>query len=126
MFTGLTSFTFANEGPVYTKISSVTNLNYDGRYLSGTYMTGGGCEQHTPVVEVMVDVEALNQYLPGSIRIELYDHTPYPDYCEAILYVDFRFDLKQEVTYALETIGIDEYYGQYDVVLPEVTVNFYP
>ena len=90
--------------------------------LSGSYMQGGGCQSHTPKVELTL--QRLGTTYPRyEVQINIVDVSPEQDPCEALLYPEFKVDLKTEIKALLEKQSIEAY--QVSVKLhPEVTANF--
>jgi hypothetical protein len=95
---------FANEN----EIRQVEELSYKNNILSGSYMIGGGCENHQPAIDVKL-VKQPDEYNFKIYRavITILDVTPKADYCEGVLFVKFKFNLKEEIDKKMQSQGLD-------------------
>lgn len=118
-----TATAFAN-GPVSQKVSHFTELDFDGKDLEFSYSTGGGCQTHTPKVQVQIsEIPTANQFHPFEYvaQVEIFDTTSAADPCEAIVYVEEEVNLQELVKNTALMKGIETY--SIKVRLPEFSVS---
>lgn len=116
----LTSLTAGAE--VKYKIDNVSRIAFDGKTLEVEYQIGGGCQSHTPEVDLVV-VPTENKNIV-NLRVDIYDVSPQEDFCEALLYQKASVDLQEKVKELLKADpNHDIYFADY--ILPKLRVSPY-
>jgi hypothetical protein len=77
-----------------TKVSYLNKLSFDGKTLSGSYGIGGGCQTHTPAVDVTLSAKAPNAFPTRVATVTVADVSPSIDFCEAFLTVQVNADVR--------------------------------
>jgi len=84
-------------------ISTLSSLKLDpgtGRLDVG-YVTGGGCQEHTPVVRVKLVKTAAGV----QVDVDVHDSSPSPDFCEALISVNGSVDLSALIAQEAKKTG---------------------
>lgn len=122
-FLGLSTAVYAQETEFQVK--SVNTLSYDGRDLTINYSVGGGCQDHqTRVsVELVKKADPTDYKSRNVLEVKVFDVTPAPDYCEAMLTVNHSVNLKDLILAQVKRYGLKSY--NVEVTLPPLSVPIY-
>ncbi|MCO5113686.1 MAG: hypothetical protein M9899_05880 [Bdellovibrionaceae bacterium] len=107
-------------------INEITRLNtllFDGQDLTVGYRIGGGCATHETRISVeLVKLADPNDYFSRNVfEVKVFDVTPNPDYCEALLYPTYKVNLKDMIQAEAQKKGLNAY--DVEVTFPSVDVR---
>ncbi|NJL25245.1 MAG: hypothetical protein HC902_08735 [Calothrix sp. SM1_5_4] len=100
---------------------SLNDVSFDGKTISGTYSTGGGCQPHTAEVSVSLETKPGKYSTEVTARLSILDVVPAFDGCEALISVDFKVDVRDLLKKELDARSLD--ISRVSVVLPPVEAN---
>jgi hypothetical protein len=99
------------------EVKEVNELSVAQGKLKVSYVVGGGCQKHTPVVEVNLGTAV------DEVIVSVYDTSPAEDMCEALISQHAEIDLKSAVTDACAKSHEQCAFTTKKLMLPQVIYN---
>lgn len=111
------------QSPVKMEVDALSQINFDGQKLEVAYSVGGGCQPHTTEIEInIVSASKSSQsFVQHNAEVKVYDVTPELDFCEAMLFRNESFNLKQLIQQKAKAMGVQAY--QINAILPKAAVQ---
>jgi hypothetical protein len=94
-------------------------MSYDGQNMEFSYTTGGGCQPHT--AEVTVDMVQISKY-ETEVLVKVYDVTPAPDMCEALVPVNGSVNLADKIKQKAAETGFAGSY--FKITFPKAVLSY--